>query len=134
MLSVLGFRHRQRLDVITAAGEQTNDAGQHARLIVHQHRERVGFRLLRSRRYRIMARWGSIHHTITLPSSVTASSTLTPASPRSISLCARPDGIIGKQFSLGSTTQSNSTGLSTAIISLIARSRSAGFWQRMPWA
>ena len=42
---------------------------------------------------------GMFDYTITLPSSVIASSTETPASPRIISLCARPDGIIGKQFS-----------------------------------
>ena len=39
-----------------------------------------------------------------------ASSMLTVASPSSISLWARPEGIIGKQFSLGSTTQSKITG------------------------
>jgi len=38
-------------------------------------------------------------YTITLPSSVMASSTLSPLSPRIISLWARPEGIIGKQFS-----------------------------------
>ena len=78
---------------------------------------------------------GEFHdYTITLPSSVIASSRLSAASPRIISLCARPDGIIGKQFSFGSTTQSNSTGLSTSIISLMAWSRSPGFSQRMPTA
>src|SRR5262249_29243126 len=56
-------------------------------------------------------------HTITLPSSVTASSMLTVASLMSISLWARPDGIIGKQFSPGSTTQSKITGFLTLIIS-----------------
>src|SRR5208283_3200138 len=61
-------------------------------------------------------------YTIILPSSVTALSRLSAASPRIISLCARPEGIIGKQFSFGSTTQSNSTGASTSIICLIAAS------------
>ena len=61
-------------------------------------------------------------------------STLSPASPSSISLWALPDGIIGKQFSFWSTTQSKITGLSTSIISLIASSSSAGFSQRMPTA
>src|SRR5262249_8509403 len=69
--------------------------------------------------------------TITLPSSVTASSMLTAASPSSISLWARPDGIIGKQFSAGSTTQSKMTGFLTSIISLIASSSSPGLSQRM---
>src|SRR3981189_342660 len=45
---------------------------------------------------------------------------------RSISLCALPDGIIGKQFSSAATRQSNSTGFFTLIISLIAPSRSPG--------
>src|SRR4029077_19522036 len=58
-----------------------------------------------------------IHHTITLPSSVIASSGASALSPSSISLWARPDGIIGKQFSAGSTTQSKITGRSTSIIS-----------------
>src|SRR5262245_53474268 len=134
MLPVLGLGHRQGLDIVSAAREQTDDARQHARLVVDQVLERVGVGLLRRRRNRIVTCRGSVHHTITLPSSVIASSTLTPASPRSISLCARPDGIIGKQFSLGSTTQSNSTGLSTSLVSLIARSRSPGFTQRIPCA
>ena len=38
-------------------------------------------------------------YTSILPSSVMASSTLSPESPSSISLWARPEGIIGKQFS-----------------------------------
>src|SRR4051794_8726682 len=44
----------------------------------------------------------------------------------SISLCALPDGIIGKQFSSAATRQSNSTGRLTLIISLSAPSRSPG--------
>src|SRR5262249_25665127 len=73
-------------------------------------------------------------HTITLPSSVTASSMSSAAPLMSISLWARPEGIIGKQFSFGSTTQSKITGLLTLIISRIAPSRSPGFSQRMPTA
>src|SRR4029450_6000687 len=75
-----------------------------------------------------------IAHTITLPSLVTASSIFSAASPSSISLWARPDGIIGKQFSFGSTTQSKMTALSTSIISRMAPSRSSGRSQRMPTA
>ena len=41
------------------------------------------------------------------------------APPSSISLWARPDGIIGKQFSFGSTTQSKITGASEKIESYI---------------
>src|SRR5271170_3875288 len=69
-------------------------------------------------------------HTIILPSSVMASSSVSAASPRIISLWARPEGIIGKQFSFWSTTQSKITGWSTSIISRIAPSRSPGFSQR----
>src|SRR5262249_19349668 len=86
VLPVLGFRNRQGLDVVSATSEQTDNARQHARLVIDQHRERVGFRFLRGWRRRIMACRGSVHHTITLPSSVMASSTLTPASPSNISL------------------------------------------------
>src|SRR6185437_15828046 len=134
MLGVLGLRHRQRLDIVAAAGEQADDARQHTRFVVDQHGQRMRFLLLRRGRSRIMARRGGVHQTITLPASVIALSRLSAASPRIISLCARPDGIIGKQFSFGSTTQSNSTGLSTSIISVMAWSRSPGFSQRMPWA
>src|SRR5712691_3587129 len=74
------------------------------------------------------------NHTITLPSSVIASSTLSPASPRIISLWARPEGIIGKQFSVLSTLQSNSTGFFTLIISWIAASKSPRLVQRKPTA
>src|SRR5688572_14307284 len=132
---VLGLRHRQRVDVVAAAGEQSDDARQHARLVVDEHTERVALDSLRGRRGGIMGGAGSVrHHTITLPSSVTASSMSSAPPPSNISLWARPDGIIGKQFSLGSTTQSKITGRLTAIISLIAASRSPGFEQRMPTA
>src|SRR5262245_2970338 len=136
MLPVLGLRHGQRLDIVAAAGKQADHACKHAGLVINQYRKRMRLRFLRRRRGRVVTCCGcvGVHQTITLPSSVMASSTATPASPSNISLCARPEGIIGKQFSLGSTTQSNSTGLSTVIISLMARSRSPGFSQRMPWA
>ena len=58
-----------------------------------------------------------------------------PASPRIISLWARPDGIIGKQFSFWIDHAVEDHRLaSTLIISLIAASRSPGFSQRMPTA
>src|SRR5215471_3447723 len=131
MLLVLGLRNGQRIDVVAAPGEQADDAREHAGLVVDDDRERAALDRLRCRRRRIV---GGTAHTITLPSSVIASSILTAASPRSISLWARPDGIIGKQFSLGSTTQSKITGFLTSIISRMAPSRSAGFSQRMPTA
>src|SRR5699024_10633106 len=122
VLGVLGLRHGQRLDVIATAGEQADDAGKNARLVIDQNRQRMALGLLNSWCRRIMRRgWRlRVQQTITLPFSVTASPIFSAASPRIISLCARPYGIIGKQFSFGSTTQSNSTGLSTSIISLMA--------------
>ena len=54
------------------------------------------------------------------------------SSPNSMLLCASPEGIIGKQLATLCTRQSNSTGLSTSIISLIASSSSLGFSARMP--
>src|SRR5947209_8465980 len=66
-------------------------------------------------------------HTSALPlakASAVASSLASAGS--SISLCALPEGIIGKQFSSAATRQSNSTGRLTLIISLIAPSRSPG--------
>ncbi len=130
VLGMLGLGDRERVDIVAAPREQADDARQHAGLVVDQHRQSVGLDLLRDRRSRIMRRV----HTITLPSSVIASWMLTVASPSSISLCARPDGIMGKQFSFGSTTQSKITGRFTSIISRIAPSRSPGRSQRMPTA
>ena len=49
-----------------------------------------------------------------------------------MSLCARPDGIIGKQLASAATRQSNSTGFLTAIISAMASSSSCGFSARKP--
>jgi RND superfamily putative drug exporter len=56
------------------------------------------------------------------------------SSPSSISLWALPLGIIGKQFSCFSTTQSKITGPSWSIISMIASSRSAGSLTHSPFA
>src|ERR1035437_1985651 len=61
MLGVLGLRHRQRLDIIAAAGDQAEYAREHAGLVVDQHRERMALRLLRRRRRRIVACRGSVH-------------------------------------------------------------------------
>src|SRR5277367_2481748 len=76
--------------------------------------------------------YGSVHphhdpHTSALPAAKAAAVASSLASAgNSISLCALPDGIIGKQFSSAATRQSNSTGRLTEIISLIAPSRSPG--------
>src|SRR5690242_9877762 len=68
------------------------------------------------------------NHTSALPPAKAAAVASSLASAgNSISLCALPDGIIGKQFSSAATRQSNSTGFLTLIISLIAPSRSEGF-------
>ena len=62
----------------------------------------------------------------------TASSVASSGS--NISLCALPDGIIGKQLASAATRQSKITGFFTAIIAAIASSSSPGLSQRMPWA
>ena len=54
------------------------------------------------------------------------------SSPSSISLCALPDGIIGKQLASAATRQSKMTGPLVSIIARIASSSSAGSSQRMP--
>ena len=41
VLGVLGLRDREAVDVVAAAGEEADDAGEHARLVVDDHRERV---------------------------------------------------------------------------------------------
>src|SRR4029450_12735231 len=138
VLLVLGFGDRERIDVVAAAGEEADHPRQHARLVVDPHRQGMGLGPLRDSGWCSRAHSRFLlspnpsapivggqsdaepanriaTHTITLPSSVMASSTLTVASPSSISLWARPEGIIGKQFSLGSTTQSKITGLFTPI-------------------
>src|SRR6185436_11277057 len=118
-----------------AAGEQPDHAREHARLVVDDDRKRVALDRLRGGRGGVVTGAGTVcHYTITLPSSVTASSMSSAAPPSSISLWARPDGIIGKQFSAGSTTQSKITGRLTSIISRMAASSSPGFSQRMPTA
>src|SRR5882672_10766256 len=98
----------------------------------HQRRSQIELQARRRQKGRKLG--DEIAHTITFPSLVTASSIFSAASPSSISLWARPDGIIGKQFSLGSTTQSKITGRFTLIISVMASSRSPGRSQRMPTA
>ena len=46
VLFMLGLRNRQALDVVAAAGKQSDDACQHAGLVVDQHRKRVVLGLL----------------------------------------------------------------------------------------
>src|SRR5262249_53759135 len=72
-------------------------------------------------------------HTSALPAAKAAAVASSLAcSGSSISLCALPDGIIGKQFSSAATRQSNSTGRFTEIISLIAPSGTEGLIAQMP--
>src|SRR5689334_12770371 len=79
---------------------------------------------------------GTGRHTSTLPSlpiALLISPSLT-SSPSSISLCALPEGIMGKQLARAATRQSKSTGLSAGALSMakIASSRSAGLLHIMP--
>ena len=46
MRLVLGLRHGQQLDIVAAAGEQADDAREHARLVVDEHGQSVGLGLL----------------------------------------------------------------------------------------
>src|SRR5215213_2511549 len=102
MLLVFGFRHRERVDVVAAPREQPDHARQHAGLVVDQNRKGVALDLFLDRRGRVMRRacrrWVA-HHTSTLPRSSIALAMSPTTSPSNISLCALPDGIIGKQFS-----------------------------------
>ena len=43
VLLVLGLGDGEALDVVAAAGKQADDAGKHARLVVDQNRQRMGF-------------------------------------------------------------------------------------------
>src|SRR5947209_11219137 len=101
MLLVLGLGNGETVDIVAAPGEQPDDARKHARLVVDQHRERVALGLFLDRLSRIMARAcrGPVAHTSTLPFSSIALAMSPGTSPSSISLCALPEGIIGKQFS-----------------------------------
>src|SRR5262249_16333820 len=102
--------HGQAFDVVAAAGEQADNASEHAGFLVHQHRDGVAAgRLL-------------LHQTSTMPSSEIGLAS--SSGPSSISLWAAPDGIIGKQFSFWSTTTSTITGRLTSSISLMTPSRS----------
>src|SRR5262249_30314611 len=124
VLLVLGLGDRERVDVVPASREQPDHPGENARLVVDQHRQRVPLDLLLDGLSRIVARTRVTacvaHYTSTLPRSSIAFWMSPATSASSISLCALPDGIIGKQFSAWSTTQSKITGLSTSIISLMA--------------
>ena len=56
------------------------------------------------------------------------------SSGSSMSLCALPEGIIGKQLASAATRQSKITGPLVSTILVMASSRSAGLSQRMPVA
>src|ERR1700733_6251947 len=72
-------------------------------------------------------------HTSALPpANADAVASSVACSGNNISLCALPEGIIGKQFSSAATRQSNSTGRLTLIISFMAPSRSDGLCTWMP--
>ena len=108
--------HGQAFDVVAAPGKQADDAGQTPGFVVDQHGNgmEVNCWYLGSCTYvqTGCVREGSSHaQTRTMPSSETGFSALS-SGPSSISLCAAPDGIIGKQFSFGSTCMSAITGRS----------------------
>ncbi len=49
MRLVLGLRHGERVDIVAAAGEQADDAGKHAGLVVDEHGHGVPLELFSSR-------------------------------------------------------------------------------------
>src|SRR5262249_3618593 len=141
MLLMLGLRDREALDIVAAPREQADHACEHTGLVGDEHRERVGLVRIVPILEEVGGCW-LVHVVCSLPAHTSAlppanafavASSLASAG-NSISLCALPDGIIGKQFSSAATRQSNSTGFLTLIISLIASSRSPGLIAWMPCA
>src|SRR6185369_2283420 len=112
-----------------ASREQADDAGENAGFVVDQHRHGMSldrivlaqachFRPLNARYHAQTASLQIRHdYTSTMPSSETGFAT--SSGPSSISLCAEPDGIIGKQFSFSSTRQSTITGPGCSIMRLM---------------
>src|SRR5271163_501860 len=111
----------QAVDIITAPGEETDNTRQNARLVVDQDRNRVALDI------------GHYPYTSTMPSSETGF-VASSSGPSSISLCAAPEGIIGKQFSNSSTATSTTPAPGVSIIKRIASSSSAGSVTRSPLA
>src|SRR5690606_14316799 len=154
---VLGLRHGEAVDVVAAPGKEADDAREYPGLVVYEHGERarlggLGFpgdeiggacRLELGVHERFSSNGAvcfllprrSVPYTRALPSASMAFATASSvaSSGRSISLCALPDGIIGKQLARGATRESKITVLSTSVIAWSAASRSPGFSQRMPW-
>src|SRR4051812_18749242 len=150
-------RHCEAVDVIAAAGEQADDAGQDARLVFDQDRYRCtaqcgvghefgsasgldpaisGGTLPRRMAGNSPAKTFDVarYQTSTRPSSVIPAASPSCSVPRIISLWAAPDGIIGKQFSFGSTAMSAITARSQASISRITSSNCSTFSARRPTA
>src|SRR5581483_9751127 len=88
---VAGGPHRERVDVEPARREQAGDAREHARLVLHQHRDRVQ---------------APVHATGASSGSYTG---LRPSGPRTMSSFDAPAGTIGKHISRGSTRKSITT-------------------------
>src|SRR5215207_3264107 len=89
---VLGGPDGQAVDVEAAPAEQPGDAGQDARLVLDQHRDRVGAHQVRTSR-RVAAACSSGEN----------------SGPRMISSLGRPAGTIGKTPSWVSTRKSTTT-------------------------
>ena len=111
----------QAVDVVAAAGEQPDDARQDAGLVVHQHGDgalrcvavgsdhlvgsgdrHLARRVMRRGPDDVGAGGSDQDHALFGDTGRLASC----SGPSSISLCAAPDGIIGKQFSVWSTAMS----------------------------
>src|SRR5208282_1446597 len=62
MLFVLGLGDGERVDIVTAAGKQPDDAREHAGLVVDEHAQRAGLDALADRSGRIVTRRGVVIH------------------------------------------------------------------------
>src|SRR6185437_3428251 len=102
-IAVVDLGHSQAFDVVAAAGEQSDDPGQYAGLVVDEHGDGM---LLDGAHDGLQIGRTEVAQTRTMPSSDTGPLDFLSSGPSSISLCAAPEGIIGKQFSIWSTATS----------------------------
>ena len=114
VLLVLSLRYGQALDVVASTREQTDDPRENARLVIHHHSQgRAMLGLVVVGDEVSGSRWGHGRvQTSALPfaSIAFATASSVASSGSSISLCALPLGIMGKQLARFATRQSIRTG------------------------
>src|SRR5919106_330813 len=109
---VLGLPNCERIDVESAAGEQTRDASKHAWLVLHQHRDRVAAHApTASSPARPPATRAPSSRGVVTPSDDGTGPTMMPS-------FEAPAGIIGKHISAGSTLKSMTLGRSSTASAL----------------